>query len=107
MKVMNSNGQSLVKQQAALQQLKTYLGVFKDELEEHLRRYRAMVNNLHSEGLSIEVYQTYLNSYYERDRNYIDSLIHHLEEADAKYINDNLQESGVNIEVAQRSLGDF
>lgn len=104
---MYNSGQSLAKQQAALQELKSYLGMFKEELEENLRRYRARVENLHGDGLSNEVYQTYLGSYYERDRSYIDSLIRHMEDADTKYLNDNLQESGINIEVAQRSLGDF
>lgn len=102
-----NNGQSLAKQQAALYRLKNCLESFKEELQDQLRRYKAVVDGLQGEGLSHEVYSTYLNNYFERDRSYIDSLINHMDEADSKYINDNLQESGVNIEVAQRSLGDF
>ena len=98
---------SLVKQQAALYRLKNYLENFKADLEEQLRRYRAVVDALQGEGLSQEVHNTYLSSYYERDRQYIDQLIRHLEEVDAKYVNDNLVESGVNIDVAKRSLGNF
>lgn len=102
-----SSTQSLAKQQAALSKLKHYLENFKEELEDNLRRYRNIVDELHGDGLSNEVYSTYLNSYYERDRSYIDSLIRHMEEADAKYISDNLVKNEENIDVARKSLGDF
>lgn len=100
-------GNSLERQQAALYRLKGCLEGFKNELQDQLRRYRAVVDSLKEQGLAQEVYSTYLNSYYEKDRYYIELLIRHMEEADTKYVNDNLQEAGVNKDVAQRSLGDF
>ena len=99
--------QSLEKQQAALSKLKNYLETFKEQLEDNLRHYRNHVEALHGDGLSNEVYTTYLNSYYVRDRNCIDDLIKHMEEADVKYLSDNLNKNEENIDVAKRSLGDF
>ena len=95
------------RQKAALYSLKGTLKSFTSDLREHLRRYKATVDALQGEGLSQEVHHTYLNSYFERDRQYIEQLIRHMEEADTKYVNDNLHETGVNIDVANKSLGDF
>lgn len=92
--------QSLQLQQMALTKLKSHLVAFKDDLINQMERYRNIVEGLHEDGLSDEVYRTYLNSYYERDRSYVNQLINHMEEADVPYVNKNLEETGINQEVA-------
>lgn len=92
--------QSLQEMQMALTRLKSELEGFRASLLEQVERYKNIVEKLHVNGLSIEVYNTYLNDYYERDRSYINSLIDHIEEADVPYIDKNLQVTGMNKEVA-------
>ena len=94
------SNQSIALQQKALYSLQNYLQNFKEELLNNVERYRNIVDNLQAEGLSDEVYNTYLNSYYERDRMYIQKLIEHIEDADAQYISRNLEETGINKNVA-------
>lgn len=96
--------QSLELQQQALYSLQNYLSLFKDTLVENLERYGNIVENLHQDGLSNEVYQTYRNSYFERDRAFIRSLIDHIENSDEPYIVNNLEATGINKEVAGRGL---
>ena len=92
--------QSLQEMQMALTRLKSELEGFRSSLLEQVERYKNIVEKLRIDGLSIEVYYTYLNDYYERDRSYINSLIDHIEEADVPYIDKNLQVTGMNKEVA-------
>lgn len=92
--------QSIELQQNALYRLQNYLQNFKEDLLNNVERYRNIVDSLQEEGLSNEVYNTYLHSYYERDRAYIQQLIDHIEEADAQYISRNLEQTGVSKETA-------
>lgn len=96
--------QSIQAQQQALYQLQYYLKDFKVTLLENLERYRNIVENLHQEGLSNEVYNTYLGSYFEHDRVCIQQLINHIESSDEPYIVSNIEATGVNRDTARRGL---
>lgn len=91
---------SIELQKSALIQLKSHLEAFREDLLNQMERYRNIVERLHEDGLSQEVYNTYLNSYYEHDRSYVNQLINHMEEVDVPYVNKNIEETGINIEVA-------
>ena len=82
--------QSLQIQQEALLELRSHLESFKDELNNQMERYRNIVERLHESGLAEEVYRTYLGSYYETDRNLVNQLIAHMDQADTPYVNNNL-----------------
>lgn len=92
--------QSLELQQAALVRLKAELESFKGILLDQMERYRRTVDLLKESGLSREIYNQYLNTYYERDRSYVNSLINHIDETDVPYVEKNLQQAGGSIEVA-------
>ncbi len=92
--------QSLELQQAALVRLKAELESFKVTLMDQMERYRRTVDLLKEDGLSREIYNTYLNTYYERDRAYVNSLINHIDETDVPYVIRNLEQAGGSIEVA-------
>lgn len=94
--------QSLELQQQALYQLQNHLASFKEILLDNLERYRNIVEGLHQDGLSNEVYNTYLNAYFGHDRSLIQNLIRHLEDSDAPYIASNLEATGVSKETAAR-----
>lgn len=96
--------QSIELQQQALYMLQNHLSSFKNFLKDNLQQYHNIVENLRQEGLSNEVYTTYSGSYFERDRQYIQSLIEHIETNDEPYIVKNLEETGVNKDVARRGL---
>ncbi len=82
--------QSIQKQQEALQRLKHFLEGFQEELIGTMDRYKKRVEDLHVDGLSEEVYRKYSGDNYSRDKDYIHSLITHIQNTDIPYINKNL-----------------
>ncbi|KWW26266.1 MAG: hypothetical protein F082_87 [bacterium F082] len=92
--------QSLKKQLEALQKLQHFLEGFQEELIDTMERYKKRVEELHIDGLSNEVYQKYSSDNYSRDKDYIHSLIKHIEDTDIPYIKRNLGATDVNITTA-------
>ena len=93
--------QSLQEMQMALTRLKSELEGLKSTLLNKIEEYRNIVDRLNVQGLSREVHDTYLSSYYEKDRSLINALIDHIEEYDVPYVDKNLQATGVNKSVAE------
>lgn len=92
--------QSLEKQQEALKGLKTFLEEFVNDLKDKIDHYKKRVEELHGEGLSNEVYNKYSSDNYSRDKDYIHSLIKHIEDTDIPYINRNIGATEENIGTA-------
>lgn len=92
--------QSLKKQEEALRKLQHFLEGFQEELIDTMERYKKRVEDLHVDGLSNEVYQKYSSDNYSRDKDYIHSLIKHIEDTDIPYIKKNLGATEINIGAA-------
>ena len=94
------DSQSLRKQKEALGKLQHFLEGFQEELIDTIERYKKRVEELHVDGLSNEVYSKYSNDHYSRDKDYIHSLINHIQYTDIPYIKRNIDATEQNIGTA-------
>lgn len=96
-----SKMQSLETQLEALHQLRSFLNEFKEELRAKMQIYNEKVNSLRENALSREIATNYDNSYCVPNNQKLWQLIEIMEQADMKYINENIAKTEEAIETAR------
>lgn len=96
-----SKMQSLETQLEALHQLRSFLNEFKEELRAKMQIYNEKVNSLRENALSREIATNYDSSYCVPNNQKLWQLIEIMEQADMKYINENIAKTEEAIETAR------
>ena len=89
-------------QLAALQELKSFLMQFRDNLREQTVVYKAKVESLREVGLPIQVLDNYLVNYYNPNHLSLHNLIERIESVDLPFIESNIAHTEQALELARR-----
>ena len=89
-------------QLAALNELRSFLHQFSDDLKERTMMYKAKVESLREVGLPVQVLDNYLVSYYNPNHLSLHNLIERIENVDLPFINANIAHTEQSLEVARR-----
>ncbi|GHT33632.1 hypothetical protein FACS189434_08240 [Bacteroidia bacterium] len=94
--------QDLQRQLDALYDLRGFLELFRNELENQLNGYRNRTLNLRETGISTQVASTYESSCYTVNEGYLKQVIRNISEDDLPYIHRQIEIIEIAIEGARR-----
>ena len=94
--------QNLEIQLAALEEFRSFLNNFKEEIGDKLTMYSNKFFSLREAGLSVQVAETYLSDFCEPNTQILRNLIDNITQNDLPYINGNIASTNEAIERARR-----